>query len=308
MDAARVGQGLQLQQLERDRRGPLLPGRPYAAKRAPADLEHQVVAMRPHGGGSPRLVTNRCRFERPGPRRRLSQFSPAVIAQADRFGLAQRLELSGKAGSGPFDPLESAGDDPSAGLGQHPVECPGELGSFTPERPVPLGQRRPIAGEGAVVAPVGEGEQPIEESASFRRGTGGEPHIHRQEHDGQPVPDCVCQPGDFLFPNRYPLLATGVGRHHAHPAVRRANPGLDLKARPAKSGNLLIRRTPERAEQYRVIQRFEQIGLALAVGAQDRRPLRREFALEVGQIAKSSRHQAFEPHVTPRLIAPKSSR
>jgi hypothetical protein len=48
-----LGQGAELEELERDHRTPLLAGRAVLPERPPADLESEIVAVRPYGGNPP---------------------------------------------------------------------------------------------------------------------------------------------------------------------------------------------------------------------------------------------------------------
>ena len=77
--------------------------------------------------------------------------------------------------------------------------------------------------------------------------------------------------------------------------------GLDLKAGPLEPGHLLVRRAAEGAEQHRVVDGLEQVGLALGVGAQQDQAGRGELAIEVRQVAEPSSHQMAEPHYSMRI-------
>ena len=72
--------------------------------------------------------------------------------------------------------------------------------------------------------------------------------------------------------------------------------GLDLKPGALEPRHLLVRRAAEGAEQHRVVDRLEEVGLALGVGAQEHQAGRRELALEVREVSEPPGHQMAEPH------------
>jgi hypothetical protein len=144
---------------------------------------------------------------------------------------------------------------------------------------------------------IGQGQQPVEVVAAVGRRSRGEPHVRRQKRHRQPTAYRVGQPLGLLAIHQNPLAPAG-GEVRGGDRGRRtvAHFGLDAKPGLVEAQHLLIGGTAQRPEQHRVVNRFEQVGLALGIGAQDRDPAWRRLALEVRQVAEPPGDQTAQPH------------
>ena len=86
------------------------------------------------------------------------------------------------------------------------------------------------------------------------------------------------------------------------PAIRRGDgPGrgpldlhLHVKSAGTTTDHLLVRRASKRAEQDRVVDRLQQVGLALGIGPQQRHSGRRSLQLAIDQVPIAPTRPAFE--------------
>ena len=79
------------------------------------------------------------------------------------------------------------------------------------------------------------------------------------------------------------FFAALIGGGHHHVAAGTIQLRLDVEPKAA-TAHLLVRGSAKRAEQYRVVDCLQQIGLALGVGAEQDNAARRSLPLQVGQI------------------------
>jgi len=109
-------------------------------------------------------------------------------------------------------------------------------------------------------------------------------------------------PGDVLAVEQDPFPPAGGGIGHfdrPHPGA--IHFGFDLESGAFEPCHLLVRRAANGPEQDRVVDGFEQVGLALGIGAKEDQAGRGGLTVEVRQVAEPSSHQVAEPHYSMRI-------
>ncbi len=226
----------------------------------------------------------------------------AAVAEPSARAFAQAVELGARTARRARGPLLPHPHHVGAGGGERRVERAGQVGPSLPERAVPLRERGAIARQGSQVLPVRERQEPVEIGPPLGRGPGGEPHVVREERHREPPAHGIGHPHGLL----------ALDQDSLPPALRRVrgpdvgdgsalDPGLDLKPGTLESRHLLVRRAAEGAEEHRVVDGLEQVGLALGVGAEEDKAGRGKLAVEVREVPEPSSHQVAEPHYSMRI-------
>src|SRR5690606_34733054 len=269
-----------------------------AQELASADLEGQVVAMRPHRGEPARGIPFAGGAEHRVPGLPLGQLGPPPVAEGAFQRFAQPCQLAAESGAPLGGPSGAHPDYDCAGIRQRTVKRLRQLRPPHAERRIALGQRRAVPGERLQVRPAGQGEHPVQILPPLSRAACRERHVSRQKRDREPAADRVCDPRRIASVQRNPLPPQfgGPGGRYRPPSRSGIEIGRDVKPAPAEPGDLPVRRSPDRAEEHRVIDGFEEVGLPLAVGAEQCHAPSGQLQVEVLQVPEAPCHQPLEPH------------
>src|SRR5687767_8343827 len=133
---------------------------------------------------------------------------------------------------------------------------------------------------------------------ALSRASAGKPDVSGKERHRDPRADRLGEPGRLRAVDADPLppgVRSPGGGKPAHLAAA-LDLGADVEPAAAEAGHVLVGRAAQRAVQYGVVHRLEEIGLSLAVVAQEDDSLVRHRPVERREIAEAPRDEVLEPH------------
>lgn len=276
----------------------MLAGGAELSDSAPRQPYPDIIAMRADPGITTISIAGLAGGERRGPGIGIYQVPVAGVRHLNGGRFAQGVQLQGQGARGLIGPADPLRQDSGAGAGQGLIKCMCQFRPSLPECSVSLGQCRAIMRQGGQVAPVRNRQHSIEVPPAFRCGSGSEAQILRQKGHCEPLAHVFGKPGrgtpvqpDLFFLsrdqelNRDLMVAAGVADLSLQPETGSAEPDY-----------FLVERSMKGTEEHRVINGFQQVGLALAIVPQQRNAGRRKNQLRVVKISKTANRELFQPH------------